>query len=87
MENTTKLKIIKFSDIKQKIEAQIDPQKIGIDEQVTLFDGFINQPFCRELSGSYVLGGPTVPMIMLVGNKSGRLYFFALKALLTDLEL
>ena len=87
MENNQKQKTIKFSDIKQRIESEIKARKIDFGEQVTLFDGFINQPFCRELSGSYVIGGPTVPMIILVGNKSGQLYFFALKALLTDLDL
>ena len=41
----------------------------------------------KELTGAFVIGGPTIPMIAVVGNNSGRIYFFALKALLPDIEI
>lgn len=82
-------KIIKFSDIKERITDEINSrsEKMGIHETVTLFDGFVRQPYDPELSGTYVIGGPTVPMIMLIGNTTGQVYFFALKAVLQDIDL
>lgn len=68
-------KVIKFQDVQQKIitELKMRAQKIGISESVTLVDGFISQPFSMEISSSFMIGGPTIPMIMLLGNESGRL--------------
>ena len=60
---------------------------LGINESVSIVDGFANQPFQKELSGSFKIGGNTIPMVMLVGNKTGRVYYFALKALLPDINL
>lgn len=81
-------KPLKFSDHKQSIlEAlQEKGQSLGINESVNLIDGFINQPIYQEFSGNVIIGGPTIPMIAVVGN-SGRVYFFALKALLPNLEM
>ncbi|MBX9831113.1 hypothetical protein K2X40_04090 [Candidatus Babeliales bacterium] len=82
-------KVIKFSDIKEEITKVLNSRskKMGIKESVTLFDGFVRQPFNPELSSTYVIGGPTVPMIMLVGNETGQVYFFALKAVLDNITL
>ncbi len=79
-------KILKFEDIKSRIMEELKNRssKIGINESVTLVEGFLNEPFSKELSTSIMIGGPTVPMIMLVGNESGKVYLFALKALLKD---
>jgi hypothetical protein len=89
MENNQPQKIIKFEDVKDQIMAALqDPsKKFGIEEEVTLFDGFVNQPVCTELSGTYMIGGPTMPMIMLIGNDSGKIHFLALKAILEDIDL
>lgn len=82
-----KSKLIKFEQVKDKIliELRERAEKINFSESVTLIDGFFNEPFSKEMSDSFVLGGPTVPMIMLVGNDTGRIYFFALKAFIKDL--
>jgi hypothetical protein len=82
-------RIIKFQDIKNDIIAQlkIHGQKTGITEPVTLVDGFIRQPYNMELSSTFVIGGPTIPMIMLLGDETGQIYLFALKAILKNLEL
>lgn len=76
---------IKFADVKEDILAAIKnlPKESGITEKVGLVDGFINNPLSRELTDSLIIGGPTVPMVLLVGEKTGRIYFFALKALLS----
>jgi hypothetical protein len=84
-----KPKIIAFKDIQNSLMDELKKrlQTLEIKESVTLVEGFISQPFNKELSTSFVLGGPTIPMVMLLGNESGRIYLFALKALLKDMEL
>lgn len=88
MENAQQ-KIIKFVDIKQQIIDELNKKsregKLKINEKVNIVDGFVNQPLSMELSGSFVIGGPTVPMIMLVGEESGRIYYLALKAILPNI--
>ena len=77
---------INFTEYKQKIlDALTSKGNLGITEPVTLIDGFINQPISNELSGNIVIGGPAIPMIMLIGNNTGRIYFFALKAILPNI--
>jgi hypothetical protein len=78
---------IAFVDIKHKILPILEQKTKTIGESVSLIDGFASSPFSTELSDSVLLGGPTIPMVMLVGNDSGRLYFFALKAILKDIEI
>jgi hypothetical protein len=79
---------IKFAEYKQRItDALTRKGNLGILEPVTLIDGFVNQPIQTELSGAFVVGGPAIPMIMLLGNNSGRIYFFALKAILPEVRL
>jgi len=82
-------KSLKFSEYKEQIIKALNEKKadLGIQEPVTLIDGFINQPIHNELTGAFVIGGPTIPIIAVIGNKSGRLYFFALKAILPDLKI
>jgi hypothetical protein len=81
-------KIIKFSEIKNDLvialNEKLKSNKLHITEKVTIIDGFVNQPLSMELSGSFVIGGPTIPMIMLIGDESGRIYYFALKAILPN---
>lgn len=78
-----------FSEYKDRILKEITDRStlLGINEPVSIVDGFVNQPIQNELSGSIMIGGPTIPMVMLVGNKTGRVYYFALKALLPDINI
>ncbi|HAT9260032.1 TPA: hypothetical protein JBC74_00005, partial [Legionella pneumophila subsp. pneumophila] len=64
---------IKFTDYREKIIQELNNKKVflGINEPVSLIDGFINQPIQQELSGNIVIGGPTIPMVAVVGNNSG----------------
>ncbi|ADG25270.1 TPA: hypothetical protein JBI72_01310 [Legionella pneumophila] len=80
---------IKFTDYREKIIQELNNKKVflGINEPVSLIDGFINQPIQQELSGNIVIGGPTIPMVAVVGNNSGRIYYFALKALLPSIGI
>ena len=80
---------IKFSEYKQRIIDALNSRspQLGINEPITLVDGFINQPLQIEFTGGLVIGGPAIPMVAVVGNNSGRIYYFALKALLPDIKI
>jgi len=84
--------VIKFEEYKQRItdavQARLQLSPITGEQGFTLVDGFIMQPLSNEVSGNIVLGGPTIPMVAVVGNTSGRMYYFALKALnISGLEI
>jgi len=79
---------ITFSEYKQKIITAISAKgNLGIAEPTTLVDGFVNQPIQSEFTGAFIVGGPAIPMVMLLGTNSGRIYYFALKAILPDIKL
>lgn len=80
-------KTLIFSEYKKSITDALKSRELGIDEEISLIDGFINQPVFKKLTGDVVIGGPTIPMIAVVGKTSGRIYFFALKAILSEVEI
>lgn len=85
--NKPQQKKIKFEDIKPDILSALQQKAKALGEPVSLVDGFVSSQFNNELSDSVLLGGPTIPMVMLIGKESGRLYFYALKALLNNIEI
>jgi hypothetical protein len=52
----------------------------------TLIDGFIIQSV-QERPAGIVIGGKSVPLVAVVGNATGKVYYFALKALLPTLAI
>lgn len=58
----------------------------GETQGFTLVDGFVVQTIQEQASG-VVIGGKSVPMVMVVGNATGRVYYFALKALIPSLTI
>ena len=81
MEEKKREKEIQFESLKQDLLAELNKKKI-VDEPTELIEGFANQPLSSKISNSIVIGGPTIPMIMLLGKDTGRMYLFALKAIL-----
>ena len=81
---------INFEDYKQRITDAIQTKLRDVpihgENGFTLVEGFIMQPINKELSGNMIIGGPTIPLVAVVGNTSGRMYYFAVKALLPDLK-
>ena len=81
---------IKFEEYKQRItnaiQTKLQASPIQGENGFTLVDGFIMQPINNELSGVFILGGPLIPLVAVIGNTSGRMYYFAVKALLPDLN-
>jgi hypothetical protein len=83
---------IKFEEYKDRITTKITEsvlsKNILIDpEGFILFDGFFNIPFQPALNGSINLGGPTVPAVAIIGKSTGIIHYFALKALIPDIEI
>jgi hypothetical protein len=84
---------IKFEEYRKKVTEALDKRLkmpggpfMG-ESGYTLIDGFFNQPFQKEMSSNFVIGGPALPMVAIVGNTTGRVYFFALKVLVPDIKL
>lgn len=78
---------LKFSNYKKSIVKALTKKSklLDIEEPLTLIDGFINEPiYSKYPNSSYCL---TLPMIVCLGNKTGRLYFFALKKLLPNIKI
>jgi hypothetical protein len=79
-------KTIQFTEIKKDLLEELNKRVtlgyLKFPEKVNIVDGFANQMMSGEISNSIVIGGPTVPMIMVVGESTGQIYFFALRALL-----
>jgi hypothetical protein len=69
---------IKFEDYKESI---INALKL-IDTTK-----FFNHLIQQEMNGTLILGGPSIPMIALLGIETGRIYYFALKKLLPDIKI
>ena len=79
--------LLRFLDIKADLISALEKtNNCGIAERVTLIDGFFNAYCSMEIIDDVILGGSGVPLIMLLGLETGRVYFFALKAILKDLE-
>lgn len=83
---------IKFEDYRERVTKKISEntlvKNIIVDpDGFTLLDGFFNIPFQPVLNGSINLGGPTIPAVAIVGNSTGLIHYFALKALLPDIEI
>lgn len=49
--------------------------------QFTVLDGYFNHPIQGELSGNLVIGGPSIPVAVVVCNNCGFLSEHALGAL------
>lgn len=74
-------KMIEFKEIRKDIEIALNERiKLGVftgeDKGVTLIDGIFMQPIQNSISGNFIIGGPSVPVVGVVSNKSGRIYYF-----------
>lgn len=82
---------VKFSEIKNDLmlvlKQKITDCKLQDEEGFTLVEGFVNVPILGEVSSSVIIGGPNIPSIAIVGNSTGRIYSFAVKVLLPDVNL
>ena len=84
------MSVLNFEAYKERIhdavKQRIDSKLISDPEGFILIDGFINMPFQKEIGGAFVIGGPTVPAVAVVGKSTGLVYTFALKVLLPQIQ-
>lgn len=82
-------KIVKFSEIKDELLKNLDKKlkesPIPNEKGLSLIEGFMNFSLQGEISNNFVIGGPSIPVVGVVGNSSGRIYTFALKVLMPQL--
>jgi hypothetical protein len=85
------MSIMIFEDYKEKIQVAIESKianRVIVDpEGFILVDGFINMPFQKEIGSAFVLGGPSIPSVAVVGKSTGLIHTFALKILLPNINL
>lgn len=83
---------LKFKDLKKQIVEALELRLNNTDTfrmektGYTLIDGFVVQSIQSEPSGA-VFGGDQAHMVMVVGNTTGLVYYFALKHLLPNLDI
>lgn len=82
---------VKFLDIKEKLQIALQEKlkqtPIVGEAGFTLIDGFMTLPLHGDISNNLIIGGPSIPVIGIVGNTSGRVYTFALKVILPDIQI
>lgn len=83
-------KEIQFADIKTEILQALNKlkkQDAWIFEDVALLNGIVYHSISDSISWGIVIGGKTIPMVVLIWEKTGRIYFFSLKTLLPNLDM
>lgn len=80
---------ILFKDIRNELyeklkNIQDDGGGLGIDEPTRLCDG-IFQPFFSKDTTVIEIQGKPIPQIMLLGERTGRIYYFSLRMLMPHL--
>ena len=81
---------IKFSEIESELKEIIKNKYCILQskrEGFAIVQGFFNTPIHQALEGNIIIGGPSVPMVAIVGQESGLIHFFALKVLMPELDI
>lgn len=85
------MSVINFEAYKGQIQTAIQQRitqgVISDPSGFILLDGFINMPLQKEMGGAFVIGGPTVPAVAVVGKSTGIVHTFALKVLIPNIQL
>ncbi len=85
------MSVINFEAYKGQIQAAIQQRitqgLISDPAGFILLDGYINLPLQKEMGGAFVIGGPTVPAVAVVGKSTGIVHTFALKVLIPNIQL
>ena len=76
-----------FEELKPKIIEELQKRAPRLKcpvcnhNRMTLVDGFFNRPIQKDLSGAFVLGGPSIPTVGIVCENCGNLLEFAVGVL------
>src|SRR5690348_3904420 len=82
-----------FQELRPRLEAALN-QRIQtpgflVDPQgYSLIEGFISVGLQDEIGNDagFVIGGKSVPMVAIVGNSNGRVFYFAVTVLLPEVK-
>lgn len=74
---------VPFSSVKDQIKKHFE-QNMWLE--YTLVEGFYNQPYSTELTDKLTISGSSIPMIAIINNETGRVAFYAVKAIIPDIE-
>jgi hypothetical protein len=84
------MKDIKFTDIREKLkkafQAKLKFNPLPENEGFWIMEGFCGVLLFNSLPIS-PFGDATLPLVGFVGKESGRVYTYALKGLLPDIDL
>lgn len=58
--------------------------KAKLEGRWTILDFFVNQPIQKSISGNVIIGGPALPLVIVINQDSGEVRHFSLKFLLGD---
>ena len=75
--------IINFQNIQADILDAVKT-KAGLVGSWTVLDSFANQFIQKEISGNVLIGGPTIPLVIVMNTLTGEIKYFSLKFLLGD---
>jgi hypothetical protein len=78
----------KFSDLEPRILAALQQKgnTLGLTEEPMDIVGMTSIMMQDDL-GTYQIGGKSIPAVVVVGHNTGRVYQFAIKALLPDVDI
>ncbi len=86
-----KFEQVKFSDIQDRVQAELKKKlkdtPIPNEDGFAIIKGFMKFYLHKEISKDITTAVATLPMVAIVGNTSGRIYTYALKAILPDIEI
>ena len=73
---------MKFEDVREKVLEKLNSAEFrsSVGEELMLANGFVNQSLASA-EGEIVIGGSVLPMVMAIGKNTGKVHFFAFKAL------
>ena len=69
-------------DILKKLK---ENKNLTLQGNWTIMEFFVNQSIQEEISGNIVIGGPTLPLVVMMNTDTGEVKYFSLKFLIGDL--
>lgn len=67
-----------FKKLRPKIEAELEKRIPNFDDDFILINGFINSRV-SQAADELTVGGPIIPMVMVIERSSGKVNLFAFK--------
>ncbi len=67
---------MEWISVKEKIIERLNERYSDINEKLHVVDGFVNLRLEKAV-GDLTIAGPIIPVIVAVGNETGRVYFYS----------